>query len=88
MGPTIGAWEVADWSKVDDRGNGTLWLNRSIATWMTTATQWHMNAYSAITLLNTRSMSVAVACAADKALAVSLACWSRDARSDSTSAKS
>eukprot|EP00971_Amphidinium_carterae_P136038 2695635-Amphidinium_carterae.1 len=36
-----------------------LWLDHSISSWATTATQWHLNEYTAITMLNTRSMSQA-----------------------------
>eukprot|EP00971_Amphidinium_carterae_P013187 260191-Amphidinium_carterae.1 len=59
MGPTTGTWELAGWSKADNGGNGTFWFDHSILTWMTTSTQWHMNASSAITMLNAKSMTVA-----------------------------
>eukprot|EP00971_Amphidinium_carterae_P018968 373673-Amphidinium_carterae.5 len=57
MGATLGTWELAGWSKADNGDNGTLWLDHSVYTWMTTSTQWHVNAYSAITMLNTKSMT-------------------------------
>eukprot|EP00971_Amphidinium_carterae_P007977 157925-Amphidinium_carterae.6 len=59
MRATLSVWELTEWSIADDIGKRTLWLDHSIATWMTTTTQWHMNAYTAITMLNWRSMTVA-----------------------------
>eukprot|EP00971_Amphidinium_carterae_P135949 2693777-Amphidinium_carterae.2 len=43
----------------DNGANGTLWFDHSIFTWMKTSTQWHINAYRAITMLSTKSMTVA-----------------------------
>eukprot|EP00971_Amphidinium_carterae_P178843 3547186-Amphidinium_carterae.1 len=38
MGPTIGTSESGDWPRPGNQGNDTLWLDHSIATWMTTPT--------------------------------------------------
>eukprot|EP00971_Amphidinium_carterae_P230635 4577221-Amphidinium_carterae.3 len=50
-GVTIGFWELNNWGEADN-ANATLWLDHSISTWKPTATQWHMNTYSVITMLN------------------------------------
>eukprot|EP00971_Amphidinium_carterae_P242349 4812034-Amphidinium_carterae.1 len=54
----MGTWRIADWLRPDNQGNNSLWLDRSVATWKTTPTQWCMNAFTAVTLLNTHSFSV------------------------------
>eukprot|EP00971_Amphidinium_carterae_P076628 1513547-Amphidinium_carterae.2 len=58
LGVTIGIWELNSWGKADN-ANTTLRSDHSISTWRTTTTQWHMNTYSSITMLNTKSMTVA-----------------------------
>eukprot|EP00971_Amphidinium_carterae_P349491 6491042-Amphidinium_carterae.2 len=45
------------WSRPDNQGNDTSWLDHSVSTWMTTPTQW-MNVLSVVTMLNTRSLAV------------------------------
>eukprot|EP00971_Amphidinium_carterae_P245962 4885462-Amphidinium_carterae.2 len=42
----MGTWQITNWSRTDNRHNDNLWLeslDHSIATWMSTPTQWHMN---------------------------------------------
>eukprot|EP00971_Amphidinium_carterae_P067098 1328186-Amphidinium_carterae.1 len=59
MGPTVGTWELADWSATDNGANGTLWFDHSISTWMTTSTRCHRNAYNANKMFNTKCMTMA-----------------------------
>eukprot|EP00971_Amphidinium_carterae_P057594 1139093-Amphidinium_carterae.1 len=46
-----------DWHRIDNQTQSMLWLDHSISAWATAATQWHLNEYIAIAMLNTRSMS-------------------------------
>eukprot|EP00971_Amphidinium_carterae_P164025 3252042-Amphidinium_carterae.1 len=50
--------ELNSWCGAN-KANDTFWLDHSIATRRTTATKWHTNTYSAITMLNTRGMAIA-----------------------------
>eukprot|EP00971_Amphidinium_carterae_P039720 780168-Amphidinium_carterae.4 len=45
-----------DWHRIDNNASTILWLDHSISAWCVTETQWHLNEYSAITMLNTNSM--------------------------------
>eukprot|EP00971_Amphidinium_carterae_P087965 1740306-Amphidinium_carterae.2 len=54
----MATWRIDDLSRPDNQGDNVLWLDHSMATWTTTPTQWHMNAFTAVTMLNTRSLSV------------------------------
>eukprot|EP00971_Amphidinium_carterae_P326928 6458031-Amphidinium_carterae.1 len=47
LGRPIRIWTMDDWHRID---------NNSISAWCVTETQWHLNEYSAITMLNTNSM--------------------------------
>eukprot|EP00971_Amphidinium_carterae_P115794 2293571-Amphidinium_carterae.4 len=54
----MATWRIEDWSRPDNLANNTLCLDHSVATWITTPTQWHLSFYTAVTMLNTRSLSV------------------------------
>eukprot|EP00971_Amphidinium_carterae_P036480 717262-Amphidinium_carterae.1 len=56
MGNPIGVWTIDDWHRIDNNASTSLWLDHAIATWSITETQWHMNEYSANTMLNTPSL--------------------------------
>eukprot|EP00971_Amphidinium_carterae_P329775 6462452-Amphidinium_carterae.2 len=56
MGPPLGVLNIEDWQRIDNDAPATLWLDHSISAWSMTDTQWHLNEFSAITMLNTRSM--------------------------------
>eukprot|EP00971_Amphidinium_carterae_P064425 1275932-Amphidinium_carterae.1 len=56
MGKPIGVWTMEDWHRIDNNASTILWLDHSIAAWCTSETQWHLNEYSAITMLNTQSL--------------------------------
>eukprot|EP00971_Amphidinium_carterae_P138826 2750991-Amphidinium_carterae.1 len=43
----------------DNEGAATMWSDQSITAWSQSDTQWHLNEFSAITMLNTHSMSSA-----------------------------
>eukprot|EP00971_Amphidinium_carterae_P012688 249964-Amphidinium_carterae.2 len=55
LGRPIGVWTMDDWYKIDTTASTILWLDHSISAWCVTETQWHLNEYSAITMLNTNS---------------------------------
>eukprot|EP00971_Amphidinium_carterae_P288604 5730621-Amphidinium_carterae.4 len=57
MGHSIGVWNVDEWQRIDNEGAAKMWLDRSISAWYKQDTQWHLNEFSAITMLNTHSMS-------------------------------
>eukprot|EP00971_Amphidinium_carterae_P260208 5162514-Amphidinium_carterae.2 len=40
MAPTIGTWQITDWTKPDNRHNDSLWFDHSVATWMSTVTMF------------------------------------------------
>eukprot|EP00971_Amphidinium_carterae_P142401 2820677-Amphidinium_carterae.3 len=52
MGQPLGVWNVEDWQRID---NAALWLDHSISAWSMMDTQWHLNEFTAITMLNTCS---------------------------------
>eukprot|EP00971_Amphidinium_carterae_P296834 5896961-Amphidinium_carterae.1 len=55
MGPTIGvSWRNGIEST--HKPSTKLWLDHSISAWCTNETQWHLNEYTAITMLNTPSL--------------------------------
>eukprot|EP00971_Amphidinium_carterae_P229236 4547791-Amphidinium_carterae.1 len=56
LGEPIATWCIYDWR---NHSSNNLWFDHSIGAWMTTPTHWHLNAYSASTMWNTRSMSTA-----------------------------
>eukprot|EP00971_Amphidinium_carterae_P213936 4245924-Amphidinium_carterae.1 len=56
MGTPIGVWTIDEWHRIDNNASMSIWLDHSISTWSVTETQWHMNEYSAITMLNTPSL--------------------------------
>eukprot|EP00971_Amphidinium_carterae_P251020 4982867-Amphidinium_carterae.1 len=47
---------MEDWHRIDTQCQHIRWLDHSISAWCTTDTQWHLNEYTAITLLNTQSL--------------------------------
>eukprot|EP00971_Amphidinium_carterae_P312078 6203381-Amphidinium_carterae.1 len=60
----MATWRIDDWSRPDNQGSNVanaLWPDHSVplsvATWMRTPTQWHMNAFTGVTILNTHSLS-------------------------------
>eukprot|EP00971_Amphidinium_carterae_P300181 5964261-Amphidinium_carterae.4 len=57
MGPPMGVWNIVDWQRIDTSAQSTLWLDHSISAWAITDTQCHLNDFTAITMLNIRSMS-------------------------------
>eukprot|EP00971_Amphidinium_carterae_P091864 1818539-Amphidinium_carterae.2 len=59
MGSPLGVWTLDDWHRIDNQTQTMLWLDHSISAWATTATQCNLNEYTAMTMLNTRSMSQA-----------------------------
>eukprot|EP00971_Amphidinium_carterae_P045144 888355-Amphidinium_carterae.1 len=56
MGRPIGVWKMDDWHRIDNNASTILWLDHSISAWCVTDTQWHLNEYSAITMLNAPSL--------------------------------
>eukprot|EP00971_Amphidinium_carterae_P015067 297513-Amphidinium_carterae.2 len=57
MGVPLGVWNNENGQRIDNDAPATLWLGLSISAWSMTDTQWHLNEFSAISMLNTRSMS-------------------------------
>eukprot|EP00971_Amphidinium_carterae_P268266 5322542-Amphidinium_carterae.1 len=57
MGPPIGVWNIDDWQRIETSAQSTLWLGHAISAWAITDAQLHLNVFTAITMLNTRSMS-------------------------------
>eukprot|EP00971_Amphidinium_carterae_P309285 6146264-Amphidinium_carterae.2 len=53
---TLATRRIDDWPRPDRQGNSALWLDHCVATWTTTPTHWHMNAFTAVTMLNARSL--------------------------------
>eukprot|EP00971_Amphidinium_carterae_P109220 2162718-Amphidinium_carterae.1 len=60
MGRLLGVWTMDDWHRIDSQTQKMPWLDHSISAWATTATQWLLNVYTAIAMLNTPSMSQAI----------------------------
>eukprot|EP00971_Amphidinium_carterae_P350481 6491570-Amphidinium_carterae.1 len=57
FGRPIGVWNTEEWQRIDNEGAATLWLDHSISACSQSDTKWHLNEFSAITMLNTISMS-------------------------------
>eukprot|EP00971_Amphidinium_carterae_P067954 1344760-Amphidinium_carterae.2 len=52
MGQPMGAWNMDDWQRICTSAQSTLWMDYSVSAWANTATQWYLNEFTAITLLN------------------------------------
>eukprot|EP00971_Amphidinium_carterae_P348666 6490619-Amphidinium_carterae.1 len=57
MGQPIGVWNIDEWQRIDNKAQATIWLDHSISAWSQSDTRWRLNEFSAITMLNTHSMS-------------------------------
>eukprot|EP00971_Amphidinium_carterae_P134739 2670001-Amphidinium_carterae.4 len=53
----IGVWNIDEWQRTDNEGATRMCLGHLRSAWSISDTQWHLNEFSAITMLNTFSMS-------------------------------
>eukprot|EP00971_Amphidinium_carterae_P049974 984923-Amphidinium_carterae.4 len=59
VGQPMGVWNMDDWHRIDTSAQSTPWMDHSASAWANTARQWHLDDVTAVTMLNTRSMSTA-----------------------------